>query len=273
MMTIKIGDKLMDFSTPKIMGILNVTPDSFYSKSRVTEQSALLSRVQQFTLEGADIIDLGAVSTRPGAKVIAEQEEIDRLIPAVIAIKKCFPNCVISVDTFRSSVARLAVKQGADIINDVSGGNFDEAMFSSIAELDVPYVLTHGRGTSETMEGLTNYTNVVTDVVRELSIKLKRLRDLSVNDVIIDPGFGFAKTIDQNYELMKHLGAFQVLDAPILVGISRKSMVYKLLNTSLADSLNGTTALNMAALMNGASILRVHDVKAAVEVRRIFNKL
>ena len=273
MLSVKCQDKLLEFDEPKVMGIINVTPDSFYDGSRVSDDTMLLSKIQRFIVEGADVIDIGAVSTRPNAKLVSQEEEMQRLERALKLIQSNFPNIILSVDTFRSEVARMAIDHGAHIINDVSGGNLDSNMFSTVAELQVPYVLMHSRGDAQTMAGMTNYENVTVDVIRELSIRLAELYDKGVKDVIIDPGFGFAKTLEQNYELLAHLSQFAVLEAPLLVGVSRKSMIYKLLDNSPQEALNGTSALHMFALIAGANILRVHDVKEAAEVVRLHEKL
>jgi dihydropteroate synthase len=270
---IKCVDKLIDFHQPLVMGIINVTPDSFHEGSRVQDDALLLSRVQSFISQGVGIVDVGAVSTRPGAEEVSEDIEIERIENAVRLIAKHFPSLIISVDTFRSTVARKAIQQGAHIVNDVSGGSLDIHMFETIAELNVPYVLMHSRGNSQNMQDLTNYTNVTLDVIKELSEKVHVLRGLGVNDIIIDPGFGFAKTLEQNFKLLNELALFSSLGCPILVGLSRKSMIYKSLNASPKDSLNGTTALNMVALLNGANILRVHDVKEAREVVELYLKM
>lgn len=269
MKTINCRGRLLDLSTPKIMAIVNLTPDSFYSESRNASAEAALNRIENALTQGADIIDLGACSTRPGADVPSVDEEWLRMKDVLTTARRNFPDAIISIDTFRSQIARQAVEAGADIINDVSGGQIDEQMFGTIAEMQVPYVLMHMRGTPTTMQQFANYQNVTSDVIIELSQKLRQLTDLGVHDVIIDPGFGFAKTVEQNYELFAHLSDFKIFELPLLVGISRKSMIYKLFGTTPEKSLNGTTILNTFALQNGASILRVHDVPEAVEARKI----
>ena len=269
MKTINCRGRLLDLSTPKIMAIVNLTPDSFYSESRNASAEAALNRIENALAQGADIIDLGACSTRPGADVPSVDEEWLRMKDVLTTARRNFPDAIISIDTFRSQIARQAIEAGADIINDVSGGQIDEQMFGTIAEMQVPYVLMHMRGTPATMQQFTNYQNVTSDVIIELSQKLRQLTDLGVHDVIIDPGFGFAKTVEQNYELFAHLSDFKIFELPLLVGISRKSMIYKLFGTTPEKSLNGTTILNTFALQNGASILRVHDVPEAVEARKI----
>jgi dihydropteroate synthase len=270
---IKCVDKLIDLHQPLVMGIINVTPDSFHEGSRVQDDALLLSRVQSFISQGVGIVDVGAVSTRPGAEEVSETIEIERIENAVRLIANHFPSLIISVDTFRSNVARMAIDHGAHIVNDVSGGSLDKHMFATIAELNVPYILMHSRGNSQNMQDLTNYNNVTIDVIKELSEKVHVLRELGVKDIIIDPGFGFAKTLEQNFKLLNELALFSSLGCPILVGLSRKSMIYKTLNTSPKESLNGTTALNMVALLNGANILRVHDVKEAREVVELYLKM
>lgn len=269
MKTINCRGRLLDLSTPKIMAIVNLTPDSFYSESRNTSAGSALNRIENALAQGADIIDLGACSTRPGAEVPSADEEWRRMKDVLTTARRNFPDAIISIDTFRSQVAEQAVDAGADIINDISGGQIDEQMFDTVAKLQVPYVLMHMRGTPATMQQFTNYQNVTSDVIIELSQKLRQLTDLGVHDVIIDPGFGFAKTLEQNYELFAHLSDFKIFELPLLVGISRKSMIYKLFGTTPEKSLNGTTILNTFALQNGASILRVHDVPEAVEARKI----
>jgi len=254
------------------MAIVNLTPDSFYGESRCANTSAAISRIAEALEQGADIIDFGACSTRPGAKEISADEEWERLEPSLSEARKQFPDTVFSVDTFRSHVAERAIDAGADIVNDISCGA-DEQMFSTIAKLQVPYVLSHMRGTPATMQQFTNYQNVVSEVIVELSQKLRQLTDLGVHDVIIDPGFGFSKNLEQNYELFAHLTDFKIFERPLLVGISRKSMIYKLMNKTPEQSLNGTTVLNTLALQGGASILRVHDVAEAVEVRKIWQQM
>lgn len=269
MKTINCRGRLLDLSTPKIMAIVNLTPDSFYSESRNTSAESALNRIENALTQGADIIDLGACSTRPGAEVPSADEEWQRMKDVLKTARRNFPDAIISIDTFRSQVAEQAVEAGADIINDISGGQIDEQMFGTMARLQVPYVLMHMRGTPATMQQFTNYQNVTSDVIIELSQKLRQLTDLGVHDVIIDPGFGFAKTQEQNYELFAHLSDFKIFELPLLVGISRKSMIYKLFDTTPEKSLNGTTILNTLALQSGASILRVHDVPEAVEARKI----
>lgn len=269
--TIKCGDKLIPLDDLKIMGILNTTPDSFYNDSRKTTIEALLDSAHKMIAAGADFIDIGGYSTRPGADFVSENEEVERVIPAVKEIHEKFPNILISIDTFRSKVAELAIKNGASIINDVSGGRPDEAIFDVAVEMQVPYILMHSRGDSKTMQSLTDYENVISDVCRELSEKISILREKGVKDIIVDPGFGFAKTLEQNYEILSHLEFLQSLGAPIIVGVSRKGMIYKKLNTDQSEALNGTTIVNTVAAMKGAKILRVHDVKEAKEIAFLLN--
>ena len=254
------------------MGILNVTPDSFYDGGRFMEEENILIQAEKMIREGADFIDIGAYSTRPGAADLSEAIEIERIIPAIKAVHQKFPEITLSVDTFRSTVAREAVKVGASLVNDISGGQ-DEKMFAAIAELQVPYILMHMRGTSQTMTQLTQYDNLIKDITDFLHPKINQLHHLGVKDIIIDPGFGFAKTVDQNFELLANLNYFKILEKPLLVGLSRKSFVWKTLETDPEGALNGTITANTIALLNGASILRVHDVKEAVACIRMVSKL
>lgn len=250
---------------PLVMGILNITPDSFYEGSRIADAGSedLVSRAGDLIGQGASIIDIGGYSTRPGAGEIGAAEELERVIPAIASVRRHFPHAIISVDTFRAEVAKAAVHTGAHIINDVSGGNLDPEMFETVAALKVPYVLMHMRGTPQTMGGLTHYEHFPADIIRELQEKLVKLRKLGAADIIIDPGFGFAKTPARNFELLATLTAFQQLECPVLVGVSRKSTIYNTLGISPEEALNGTTVLNTIALMNGAHILRVHDAAEA----------
>lgn len=269
--TIKLNGKLYDLSTPVVMGILNATPDSFFSGSRFTSDRAVLQRAEKILSEGGTIIDVGGYSTRPDAENIGRDEELKRVAGAVELILKKFPDAILSVDTFRAGVARDLVKNySVAIVNDISGGTLDDLMFETVAELGVAYVLMHTRGTPKTMQSLTNYTNVVADVMEFLQKRLARLKSLGVNDVIVDPGFGFAKTVEQNYQLLKAMDVLQELEAPVLAGLSRKSMFCKLLNVEAAQALNATTVGNVFALQRGASILRVHDVREAVEAIKVY---
>lgn len=271
--SLNIHGSLYELDSPKVMGILNVTPDSFYSGSRCSTDDALIERrVHQIIDEGADMIDIGGYSSRPNADDISPEEEYSRLDRGLRIIRSIAPDAIVSVDTFRADVARRCVENwGVEIINDISGGDLDNAMFETVAALKVPYILMHMRGTPATMNTLTQYDNVVVDVIKDLGAKVQRLNALGVADVIIDPGFGFSKTVEQNYRLMNHLGFFHSLALPLLVGISRKSMIYRPLGITPEQSLNGTTALNMVALAAGTHILRVHDVKEACEAVKIHN--
>jgi dihydropteroate synthase len=251
------------------MGILNINDNSFYEGSRILSTQVLHKKVEQYLSEGASVIDVGAVSTRPNADLEDATSEMKRLLPAIQKIRKNFPHAVISVDTFRSEVARAAVLEGADIVNDVYGGRYDNQMFKTIADLNVPYILMHSRGFSKDMMNKTGYDGVAKDVLKELSTPLNELRTMGVKDVILDPGFGFAKSMDENFELLRDLEVLGSLDCPILAGLSRKSMIYKKLQTTPEDSLNGTTVLNTLAVVKGAKILRVHDVKSAAEIIKL----
>ncbi len=263
----------MDLTSPQVMGIVNVTPDSFYGASRVREEQAVLKRVERILSEGAGIIDIGGYSTRPSADFVSTEEEIKRVSRSLESICREFPDLIISVDTFRSQVASEVLKHyPVAIINDVSGGSLDERMFETMASTKAAYVLMHMRGTPQNMQEKTRYEDVVVEVLQDLQQKLVNLRALGVHDVIVDPGFGFAKTLEQNYLLLKELAVFRELEAPILVGISRKSMIQKLLNVNADEALNGTTAAHMLALAGGASILRVHDVKEAVQAVKIYTQ-
>jgi len=255
------------------MGILNVTPDSFYDGGRFVAEREIIDQTEKMIEEGATFIDVGGYSTRPGASEISEEEEIKRSVTAIKILIKKFDNIIISVDTFRSKVAEAAVQEGAAIINDVSGGELDTKMLDTVARLRVPYILMHMRGTPQNMTQFSNYDNVVKEVTNYFHQKLQRLNELGIKDIIVDPGFGFAKTIQQNFEMLKNLEYFKLLGRPLLAGVSRKSMIWKTLKISAEEALNGTTALNTVAIMKGASILRVHDVKEAVEVIKICDHL
>lgn len=268
--TLNAGGKLIDLSAPQIMGIINITPDSFYEGSRRHDVEAAVERAGEMLNEGADFLDLGAYSSRPGADEISVQAETDRLLPVVEAIKKSFPEAILSIDTFRSQVAEAAVNAGAHIINDISGGQLDEDMFTTAARLKVPYILMHMKGNPKTMNQLAVYDNVFTEVYDYFAVRYHQLKQLGVRDVILDPGFGFAKSPQHGYELMKRMADFGMLGLPVLVGVSRKKMIYGQLGVTAADALNGTTALNTIALTKGANILRVHDVGAAVEAVKIW---
>lgn len=260
--------KIITLDEPKIMGILNLTPDSFYAGSRITEQN-LIEKAGRMIADGADFLDIGGYSSRPGASDISEKEELRRILPAIELLADCFPGIPLSADTFRSRVAAEAVKAGASIINDISGGEADENMFRTVAGLQVPYVLMHMRGNPRTMKNLTGYKDLMGELIYYFSEKIYLLSDLGVNDIILDPGFGFAKTISQNFDLLRNLNDLNILKLPVMVGLSRKSMIYKTLDTGPEDALNGTTVLNTIALLNNAKILRVHDVKQARETVKL----
>lgn len=272
-LTLNVQGSLLDLSTPKLMGILNLTPDSFYDGGRNNSVENALKKTEEFLNEGADMIDIGAYSSRPNAEHISEETEHERLIPVVKAIAKEFPQALISIDTFRSRIAKAAIAEGGHLINDISAGELDENMFQTIAELKAPYILMHMRGTPKTMMQLTDYTDLLSEISQYFSRKIKLLNELGVQNLIIDPGFGFAKTIDQNYELLAKLDNLKILGYPILAALSRKSMIYKLLDTDAEHALNGTTAANTIALLNGANILRVHDIAEAKEAIQIVEKL
>ena len=272
--TININGSLLNLSTPLVMGILNVTPNSFYSESRKQSDEEIVNRCRVILDEGGTIIDVGAQSSSPTSKFLSAKEEWERLMPALRLIRNEFPDTIISIDTFYADVAKEAVEvYGANIINDISGGEIDKRMFNVVAELNVPYILMHMRGVPQTMQYMTNYDNFIQDILYYFSEKRAKLSLLGVNDVIIDPGFGFSKSVAQNYELMAYLKYFHIFEEPILVGVSRKSMIYKLLDTTPENSLNGTTVLNTVSLLSGANILRVHDVKEAVECVKIISEL
>lgn len=258
---------------PLVMGIINTTPDSFYNGSRHTGETAVLSRVETMMAEGVDIIDVGGYSSRPGAGQVAVEEELKRVIPAIRSVVKHFSGVTLSIDTFRAGVARAAIDEGAKIINDITGGAGDPDMFTTVASLKVPYVLMHMRGEPHNMQQLTEYDDLIAEIVNYFQEKVKKLKNLGVNDVILDPGFGFAKTLGQNYELLKKLSYFHVLNLPVLVGVSRKSMIYKKLGVSAGEALNGTSILHAIALMQGAMILRVHDVREAKEAVILFQEV
>ncbi len=267
--SINIRGRLIDFRRPWIMGILNVTSDSFYAGCRVEEDEEIRVRVRAIRDEGADCIDIGACSTRPGAEPVEAEVELNRLMNAIDIVRTEWPDAIISIDTFRAEVARRCVEAGADIINDISGGSLDDAMFETVAELKVPYILMHMRGTPATMSQLTQYNDVVADVITELAYSICKLRELGVCDIIVDPGFGFAKDAKQNYQLLASLDEICKIGLPVLVGISRKSMIWRPMGITPHDALPGTIALNSYALLHGASILRVHDVGAAVQARDV----
>lgn len=271
-MTINCKGTLVDLTTPKVMGILNITPDSFYDGGALKTDAALLDQAEKMLSEGVTFLDVGGYSSRPGATDIPVSEELTRVIPAIELIIKNFPETFLSIDTFRSEVAKKAIESGAAFINDISAGKLDEAMLITVAQLQVPYVMMHMRGNPQTMQSLTDYENVTLDVLRYFSERIAAARALGINDIIADPGIGFAKTISQNFELLSKLELFKSLNVPLLIGVSRKGMIHKTLNITPQEALNGTTALNSIALLKGTNILRVHDVKEAVECVELLSK-
>ncbi len=273
MMTINCKGKLIDISSPKVMGILNITPDSFFDGGKYKNDTAILQQVEKMLLEGAAFIDVGAYSSKPGAKHISKEEELQRIVPIIKLLVYNFPEILISVDTFRSTIAQKTIEAGAAIINDISGGKMDTEMFNTIAKLQVPYIIMHMLGTPQNMQQNPKYDDVTKEVISFFAEQIFKLHQLKVNDVLIDVGFGFGKTIEHNYELLKNLSLFKNLATPILVGISRKSMLYKPLETTPQLALNATTSANTIALLNGANILRVHDVKEAMEAIKIVEQL
>lgn len=273
MYTINCKGKLLSLSTPKVMGVINLTPDSFYGESRFMQAEEVLYRAEEMLEQGADMLDLGAYSSRPGAEDISGDEELSRLLPPLRAIIRRFPEAIVSVDTFRAAVARSAVEEGAAIINDISGGRLDEDMFGTVASLQVPYIIMHMRGTPRSMSAENKYDDICRDLILYFSEAVERLRGLGMNDLLIDPGFGFAKDPAQNFELLRRMEELQVLKCPVVAGLSRKSMLYRTLGGGPEDALNATSVVNAFALERGASILRVHDVKEAVETVKIFSTL
>ncbi|MDN3676590.1 dihydropteroate synthase [Flavobacterium paronense] len=272
-MTINCFGKLIDLTTPKVMGILNVTPNSFYDGGKYSDEKSVLSQVEKMLIEGATFIDIGAYSSKPNAAFVSEIEEIERLNPIIHLVLNHFPETLISVDTFRSKVAKVGIENGACIINDISAGSLDAAMMETIAKLQVPYIMMHMKGNPQTMQSLANYENITKEMLFYFSEKVALARRFGISDLLIDPGFGFAKTKEQNFEVMNNLELFQMLELPILVGVSRKSMIYKTIGTSAEDALNGTTVMNTIALQKGAKILRVHDVKEAMETIKLVSQL
>lgn len=269
--TLNLRGRLLELREPQIMGILNVTPDSIYSDSRTPDEAHITDRVRQMMDEGADMIDIGGYSSRPGADDVTPEEEMDRLRRGLRIVRKLYPEVLVSVDTFRADVARMCIEEeGADIINDISGGMMDRQMFRTVARLGVPYILMHMQGTPDTMQVAPHYDNLRREVMLYFAERIDRLCQMGAKDIIVDPGFGFGKTLEHNYELMNHLEDFAVFNLPLLVGISRKSMIYKLTGGTPQTSLNGTTVLNTISLVKGAHILRVHDVKAAAEAKQIY---
>lgn len=272
-MTINCKGKLIDLSTPKVMGIINVTPNSFYDGGKHIDEKSILLQVEKMLLEGATFIDIGGYSSKPNAEFVSEEEELQRILPIVQKVLNEFPETIISIDTFRSKVAKETVESGTAMINDISAGNLDDAMLQTIANLQVPYIMMHMKGTPQTMQSMTQYENIVKEMIFYFSDRVAKARSLGINDLIIDPGFGFAKTLEQNFEVLNKLELFQMLELPLLAGVSRKSMIYKTLDTTAEFALNGTTSLNTISLMKGTKILRVHDVKEAVECVKLYNQL
>lgn len=272
-MTINCLGKLIDLTSPKVMGILNVTPNSFYDGGKHSDEKSVLFQVEKMLTEGASFIDIGAYSSKPSAEFVSEAEEMERLIPVIQLVLKHFPETLISVDTFRAKVAKAGIENGACLINDISAGSLDTAMMETVAKLKVPYVMMHMKGNPQTMQSMVHYENITKEMLLYFSEKVALARSLGISDLLIDPGFGFAKTKAQNFEVMNNLELFQMLELPILVGVSRKSMIYKTLETSAEAALNGTTVLNTIALQKGANILRVHDVKEAMETIKLVSQL
>jgi dihydropteroate synthase len=271
--TINCKGKLLNLDELAVMGILNLTPDSFFDGGKHNNEQIIVNEVKKMLDDGANIIDIGGYSSRPGAKDVSETEELNRVLPIIELLVNEFPEIIISIDTFRSEVAKQAINAGAAIINDISAGNMDEMMFATVKELQVPYIIMHMQGTPETMQENPTYNNVTLDIIDFFAEKVNKLNKLGVNDIIIDPGFGFGKTVEHNYELLNNLEQFEILEAPILVGFSRKSMINKVLNTTPKEALNGTTTLNTLALSKGANILRVHDALEAKQVVQLYNTL
>jgi dihydropteroate synthase len=272
-MTINCKGTLLDLNSPKVMGILNITPDSFYDGGMYKDETTILNQTEKMLNDGATFIDVGAYSSRPGAAEVSEEEELKRIVPVVELLIKKFPDIIISIDTFRSKVAKETINLGAALINDISGGNLDSKMYETVAKLKVPYILMHMAGTPKTMQNNPTYEDVTKDLIYFFSDKIDQLHRLNVSDIIIDVGFGFGKTIEHNFQLLRNMSLFQNLDKPILAGLSRKSMLYKTLDITSQEALNATTSANTIALLNGANILRVHDVKEAVEAVKLVNQL
>ncbi len=273
MKSINCKGKLIDLSIPRVMGILNITPDSFYDGGNLKNDLEILSLAEKMLADGATFIDIGGYSSRPGATDISVNEELERVLPVVTLLLKNFPEVLLSIDTFRAEVAKKAIEAGAAIINDISAGILDDQMFKTIADYQVPYIMMHMKGSPQTMKEFADYKDVVREVLFYFSERIATARSYGINDLVIDPGFGFAKTISHNFELLRNTEKLQIADVPILIGVSRKSMIYKTLDTSAAEALNGTTVLNTIALQKGASILRVHDVKEAVETVKLLDAL
>ncbi|WP_159017857.1 dihydropteroate synthase [Algibacter sp. L3A6] len=272
-MTINCKGTLIDLSSPKVMGILNLTPDSFYDGGQYKDEKSILNHTEKMLTEGATFIDIGAYSSRPNADHVSEAEELKRILPIVELLTTTFPEILISIDTFRSEVAKQAIETGAALINDISAGKLDDNMLKTVAALHVPYIMMHMCGTPQTMQQHTNYNNLVKDIIFYFSKRLMAAKELGIMDLIVDPGFGFAKTLEQNFQLLNTLELFNILEKPLLVGVSRKSMIYKTLNNTAKEALNGTSVLNTIALLKNASILRVHDVKEAMETIKLVESL
>lgn len=272
--TLNCNGILLDLIDPVVMGILNITPDSFYDGGQYQSETFILNQVEKMLSEGAAVIDIGGMSSRPGAMIISAEEEIKRVLLAIRCIKRAFPKTILSIDTWRSSVAKASFEEGINIINDISGGQFDDTLFSTVASFkNVPFILMHIKGKPDTMQNAPQYDNLLEEILQYFIEKAGKLRELGVKDIVLDPGFGFGKTLDHNYEILKKMHVLKIMDMPVLVGVSRKSMIYKYLNTNPQEALSATSALNMVALQQGAKILRVHDVKEANEVIQLFKKL
>ncbi|MFN7045290.1 MAG: dihydropteroate synthase [Flavobacterium sp.] len=272
-MTINCNGNLIGLTTPKVMGILNVTPNSFYDGGKHKEINSIIHQVDKMLSEGADFIDIGAYSSKPSAEFVSEEEEIKRLVPIVKSLIETFPTIILSVDTFRANVAKASVENGVAMVNDIAAGLLDDKMLKTVAQLKVPYIMMHMRGNPQTMQSLTDYEDIVKEMIFYFSERIQKARSFGISDIVIDPGFGFAKTVEQNYEVLHKMELFSMLELPLLAGISRKSMIYKVLESSPQEALNGTSVLNTIALQKGAKILRVHDVKEAVECIKLVSKL
>ncbi|MBU2973792.1 dihydropteroate synthase [Zobellia sp. B3R18] len=272
-MTLNCKGRLIQLSTPKVMGILNCTPDSFYDGGKYRDNDSILKQTEKMLNDGATFIDVGGYSSRPGAEHVTEEEELKRMLPLTELLLKHFPDIILSIDTFRSKVAAACLDAGAAMINDISAGKLDDQMLLTVAKHRVPYIMMHMKGTPQTMQQQTTYNDLLVDIISYFSERINAAKALGIVDIVIDPGFGFAKTLEQNYEVLQKLGLFKNLEHPLLIGLSRKSMIYKVLKTDAKNALNGTTALNMAAIMNGANILRVHDVKEAYECVKLAEEL
>ena len=272
-MNINCNGNLIDLSTPKVMGILNVTPNSFYDGGKHKEINSIIHQVDKMLSEGADFIDIGAYSSKPSAEFVSEEEEIKRLVHIIKELVETFPTIILSVDTFRANVARASVENGVAMVNDISAGLLDDKMLETVADLKVPYIMMHMRGNPQTMQSLTDYNDIVKEMIFYFSERIQKARSFGISDIVIDPGFGFAKTLEQNYEVLHKMELFSMLELPLLAGISRKSMIYKVLEKTPQEALNGTSVLNTIALQKGAKILRLHDVKEAVECIKLVSKL